>query len=390
MQITEKKIKVSDLCQGYLDNGDGGVYGYDNGIHRLTIRPSFQREFVYNDKQRNAVIETVCKGYPLNIMYWSKVSDTEFEVLDGQQRTISLGQYLNGDFPVKIGGKDMFIHNLKTAMPKLYQDIMDYELTVYVCEGTEDEKLAWFEVVNIAGAVLTKQELLNATYAGQWLADAKNYFSKRNCVAGQMADGYIKGNPIRQDYLEKVLSWVADRDGLESAKTYMAIHQHDEDANDLWIYFQEVIGWAKRLFPNVRKGITDAQDWGLLYNKYHKNTYNSKTLESELKTLIMDDDVTKNAGAIPYLLSDKKDEKCLSIRAFTDAQKLRAYEKQTNNAKASGVSNCPFCASKGLSTIYSLDDMQGDHIIPWSKGGHTVDTNLQMLCQKCNNDKSAQ
>jgi len=389
MKITEAKIKVSELCQGYTDDGDGGVYGYDNGVHRLTIRPSFQREYIYKDKQRDAVIETVRNGFPLNTMYWSKVSDTEFEVLDGQQRTISLGQYLNGDFPVKIEGNDKFFHNL-TDTEK--QQIRDYELTIYICEGTEEEKLAWFKVINIAGETLTNQELLNATYAGPWLADAKVYFSKRNCVAGRMADGYIKGNPIRQEYLEKVLSWIADRDGLESGQTYMAIHQHDADANDLWLYFQSVINWAKMLFPNARKGLTDSQEWGLLYNKYHNAQYNSNSLENDVKRLLMDDDVTKKAGIIPYLLSprSKHDEKYLSIRAFTDAQKMRAYERQTENAKANHTSNCPFCASAGLDTIYEIDNMQGDHIIPWSQGGRTVDDNLQMLCQQCNNDKSAQ
>ena len=190
MQITETKVKVSDLCKNYSDNGDGGVFGFDG---KLTIRPAFQREFVYKDKQRDAVIETVRKGYPLNVMYWSKVADDVFEVLDGQQRTISLGQYLNGDFAIKINGNDKFFHNL-TDTEK--QQIQDYELTVYVCEGTEEEKLEWFKVINIAGETLTNQELLNATYAGTWLADAKNFFSKRNCVAGQFADGYIKGNPI--------------------------------------------------------------------------------------------------------------------------------------------------------------------------------------------------
>lgn len=384
MQITETKVKVSDLCKNYSDNGDGGVFGFDG---KLTIRPAFQREFVYKDKQRDAVIETVRKGYPLNVMYWSKVADDVFEVLDGQQRTISLGQYLNGDFAIKINGNDKFFHNL-TDTEK--QQIQDYELTVYVCEGTEEEKLEWFKVINIAGETLTSQELLNATYTGPWLADAKNYFSKRNCVAGQMADGYIKGNPIRQDYLEKALSWIADRDGLESGGKYMAVHQKDADANDLWLYFQTVINWAKMLFPVVRKGVTDSQDWGLLYNKYHNRTYNSNLLETDIQKLMSDDDVTKKAGIISYLLSDRThhDEKYLSLRSFTDSQRKAAYERQTNDAKVNNTSNCPICAKNGMTTIYPMDEMQGDHIIPWSKGGHTAVDNLQMLCQKCNNAKS--
>ena len=197
-----------------------------------------------------------------------------------------------------------------------------------------------------------------------------------------MADGYLKGNPIRQELLEKALAWIADRDGLESGQMYMAIHQHDEDANDLWLYFQSVINWAKMLFPTKRKGITDAQAWGLLYNKYHSKQYNSNALEADIKKLVMDDDVTKKAGIIPFILSDRtwRDEKHLSLRAFTESQKLRAYERQGHK--------CPLCVANGVHTEYAYEDMEGDHIVPWSKGGHTTDDNLQMLCKKCNSAKS--
>ena len=381
MKISKELITIRELSENYRDDNDGGVYGYDNGTHILCLRPEYQREYVFGDRQRNAVIDTVMKGFPLGLMYWSKVSDNQYECLDGQQRSISICQYVNGDFPIKANGNDRFFHNLS---PEEKQTILDYELEVRVCEGTEEEKLAWFRTINIAGVTLTNQELLNATYTGTWLADAKNYFSKRNCVAGAMGDGYIKGNPIRQDYLEKVLGWIADRDNLESGQMYMAIHQHDADANDLWLYYQSVINWAKMMFPVKRKGITDLQDWGILYNKYHNKQYNSNTLETDIQKLLMDDDATKNAGIIPYVLSDrtKHDEKYLSIRAFTDAQKRKAYEKQGHK--------CPFCVKNGIDTEYDFSEMQGDHIIPWSQGGRTVDDNLQMLCQKCNNDKSNQ
>ena len=381
MKISKELMTIRELSENYRDNNDGGVYGYDNGTHILCLRPEYQREYVFGDRQRNAVIDTVMKGFPLGLMYWSKVSDNQYECLDGQQRSISICQYVNGDFPIKANGNDRFFHNLS---PEEKQTILDYELEVRVCEGTEEEKLAWFRTINIAGVTLTNQELLNATYTGTWLADAKNYFSKRNCVAGAMGDGYIKGNPIRQDYLEKVLGWIADRDNLESGQMYMAIHQHDADANDLWLYYQSVINWAKMMFPVKRKGITDVQDWGILYNKYHNKQYNSNTLETDIQKLLMDDDATKNAGIIPYVLSDrtKHDEKYLSIRAFTDAQKRKAYEKQGHK--------CPFCVKNGIDTEYDFSEMQGDHIIPWSQGGRTVDDNLQMLCQKCNNDKSNQ
>ncbi|MCB5381680.1 HNH endonuclease [Blautia glucerasea] len=370
MKIEPKEISIREVAENYVDDGDGGVYGLDG---ELVLRPPYQREYIFGQIQRNAVIDTVMHGFPLNLMYWSP-NPKGFELLDGQQRTISICQYVNGDFPVKINGNDKFFHNL-TEDEK--QKFLDYKLDVKICDGTEEEKLEWFKRINIAGLVLTNQELLNATYVGTWLADAKNYFSKRNCVAGQMAEGYIKGNPIRQDYLEKALAWIADRDGLESGQMYMAKHQHDLDANELWLYFQTVINWAKMLFPNARKGVTDVQDWGILYNEFHNRQYNSNNLEADMKRLLMDDDVTKNAGIVRYLLSDrtKHDEKFLSIRAFTDTQKRRAYERQEHK--------CAICGE-----VFDLKDMDGDHIVPWSQGGRTVDENLQMLCKKCNNEKS--
>lgn len=372
MKIAKVTKTVRELAENYRDDGDGGVYGY-NG--RLVLRPSYQREFCFNDKQRNEVIKTVRKNFPLGIMYWSKTGEDTYECLDGQQRSISICQYINKDFPIRIDGNDKFFHNLT---PEQQEEILNYEMDINICEGTEEEKLEWFKIINIAGVTLTNQELLNATYTGPWLADAKNYFSKRNCVAGQMADGYIKGNPIRQDYLEKALSWIADSQGLPSGQMYMASHQHDIDANELWIYFQSVINWARTLFPEKRKGITDVQEWGILYNKYRDVTYNSNTLKNELQALILDDDVTSNPGIIPYLLSSrtKADEKSLSIRAFSAGQKIKAYERQ------GGI--CPICGKH-----FELDEMQGDHIVPWSQGGHTTVDNLQMLCKRCNAEKAA-
>lgn len=378
MKINQIKVTVKELAKNYKDDGDGGVFGYDG---RLTIRPAYQREFIYKDKQREAVIDSVLKGFPLNVMYWSKTGEDTYEVLDGQQRTISLAQYVNGDFSVNIDGNPLYFMNLQATYPEKAHKFLDYELMIYVCEGSEEEKLEWFRIINIAGEKLTNQELLNATFTGPWLSDAKTYFSKTTCVAGKMSEGYIKGNPIRQEYLEKVLSWISDRDGLDSGQKYMAIHQHDADAVDLWQYFQTVINWAKVLFPEPMKGITDVQDWGRLYNKYHDRPYNSNELAADVKKLKMDEDVQKHAGIIPYVLSDRTphDEKYLSIRFFPEAMRKRVYEKQGHK--------CPFCLANGIDKEYAFEEMQGDHIIPWSQGGKTVEDNLQMLCQRCNNDK---
>lgn len=358
MKIELNQIKVSDLFNGYQDNQENGVYAYDG---KLSIRPPYQREFVYNEKQRNAVIDTLRKGFPLNVMYWVKNGDS-YELLDGQQRSISICQYLNGDFA--------FNYQYFKGLTKEEQEqILNYELQIYICEGTDKEKLDWFRVINVAGEALTDQELLNATYTGSWLSAAKEKFSKTNGPAYRIAKDYMKGSPIRQEYLETVLEWINDGDVAD----YMAKHQQDENANELWVYFQNVINWIKIVFPNYRKEMKGLP-WGKFYNTYKDNTYDPDALEKEIQKLMQDDDVTKRTGIYEYLLSNKTIEKVLSIRAFTDSQKRKKYEEQK------GI--CPICGEH-----FEIDEMEGDHIIAWKDGGKTDYNNLQMLCKKCNRTK---
>lgn len=360
MKIILNEVPVREVVKGYVDNQESGVVGYDG---KLDIRPPFQREFIYNEKERNAVIETINKGFPLNVMYWSKNGDG-YELLDGQQRTLSICQYVNGDFSVDFKG----FNNL----PKDLQDkILDYKLMIYICEGTPSEKLDWFKIINIAGEKLTDQELRNSQYTGTWLHDAKRHFSKTGCPGYQIGEKYLNGSTIRQDFLETALRWISNRDGIE-IEDYMGAHQQDPDANELWVYYQAVLDWVKRLFPNYRKEMKGVE-WGILYNEYKDHSYNSDKLEERVKELMMDDDVTKKSGIYSYLITGK--EKYLSIRSFTDNQKREAYERQN------GI--CPNCGDH-----FEINEMEADHITPWHEGGKTTSDNCQMLCKECNRRKS--
>ena len=230
MKIELHEIPVRDVVAGYVDSAENGVVGYGG---KLNIRPAFQREFIYKDKQRDEVIHTITKQFPLNVMYWVKGDRGSFELLDGQQRTISICQYVNGDFSID----HLAFHNLTDTEQA---QILDYKLMIYICEGTDKEKLNWFKIINIAGEQLTAQELRNAIYTGEWLTEAKKYFSKSQCPAYQIAGDYLNGSAIRQNYLETALKWIAARNGLE-IEDYMSQHQHDTNCNDLWLYFQSVI-----------------------------------------------------------------------------------------------------------------------------------------------------
>lgn len=358
MRIEPRNIKVKDVFDGYVDSDEEGVTGFGG---KLDIRPKYQREFVYDDKKRAAVINTIKNGFPLNVMYWAKTDDETYEVLDGQQRTISFCQYLNGDFSFE--GK--YAHNLTSDER---EKIENYELLVYICEGTDSEKLDWFKIVNIAGEKLTDQELRNAVYAGPWLTDAKRHFSKTNCPAYGLAEKYMNGSPIRQDYLESVLKWISDGEINE----YMASHAKDDNASELWQYFQTVIAWAESTFPNYRREMKGLE-WGELYNKYHEVSYNAAKLEEIISQLMQDEDVTNKRGIYEYLLSG--DERKLNIRAFSDSMKREAYERQKG-----------ICAKCG--EHFEINEMEADHIMPWSEGGKTTAENCQMLCRDCNRRKS--
>lgn len=366
MKIELTKIKVRDLVDGYKNSQEEGVVAF-HGL--LNVRPPYQREYCYNEKQRDAVIDTVVKGYPLNTMYWVKNEDGTYELLDGQQRTLSICQYCNRDFSVEFEKGTPLYFNAESEMCK---DILEYELYVYVCSGNHKEKIEWFKTINTAGEPLTDQELLNINYIGPWLSDAKSKFSKTNCVAYRLANKYVKGAPIRQEYLETALDWISDG----HIGDYMADHQHDANASVLWSYFQDVISWVTSRFTTYRKEMLGLP-WGKLYNKYHDNVYDTDELEREVHDLMENEEVTDKKGIYEYLLSgkDKSLAKKLSKRTFAKSDVRTAYERQ------GGI--CPICGQH-----FDIEEMHADHIMPWTKGGKTVVDNLQMLCSHCNATKS--
>lgn len=360
MKIELKKISVRDLTEGYVDDAEKGVKAYGG---KLDVRPPYQREFVYNDKQKEAVIDTLTQGFPLNVMYWADRGDGTFEIIDGQQRTISICQFVNGDFSYLM----RYFHNMQDDER---QQVLDYELNIYVCSGKDSEKLKWFETINIAGEKLTKQELRNAVYSGPWLSDAKKYFSRSACPAYKIGSSYVNGSPIRQEFLETAIDWVSKH----NIEVYMGNHQQDPDASAMWAYFQGVVSWVKAKFPKVRKEMKSV-DWGELYAKYHEDTtLDAKTLEEQVAKLMMDSDVQKKSGIYAYVLDG--DEHHLGIRAFDDNTKREVYEKQK------GI--CKICDKE-----FKIEEMEADHITPWKEGGRTVADNCQMLCRECNRRKSS-
>ncbi|MBR1785334.1 MAG: DUF262 domain-containing protein [Bacteroidales bacterium] len=371
MTIRQTEVTVGEITKGYVNNDEQGVRGY-GGL--LDIRPPYQREFIYSDKEQQAVISTVLNGYPLNVMYWVKRSDDAecpYEVMDGQQRTLSLCEYVDGKFAY------MF-RNFFNQPDDVRQRILDYKLTIYVCEGDASEKLEWFKTINMAGKPLNEQEINNAIFAGPFVSDAKRHFSKSNSGAARLGKDLVNGTPIRQDFLKKALEWMAGHESRNSHPQtpvgYMAAHQHDPNANNLWSYFQTVLNWAVTNFDMKRfRKIMKGLDWAWLYDTYGAETLDTAELGKRMASLMRDSEIQRPAGIIPYVLTG--DERHLDLRTFPEDIKLSVWEKQGHV--------CPICHRE-----LDIAFMEGDHIIPWSKGGRTVEENCQMLCRECNRHKA--
>ena len=380
MTINYTEILVKDLVAGYKNSDDEGVVAYGG---KLNVRPKYQREFIYNDKERNAVINTILKEFPLNTMYWVKQGEN-YELMDGQQRTMSIAMFASNEFSVVINDHMKQFSGLTQAEKDIF---LNYKLSVYVCEGTDKEQLDWFKTINIAGKPLTMQELRNAIYSGEWVTKAKKYFSKTGCTAYERFGKYLNGVAIRQDYLETALAWIQDSTKDEMIESYMSEHQFDNDADELQLYFENVVAWVKTKFTEYRKEMKGLE-WGLFYNKYKDKKLNAAELETRIKELILDDEVTSKKGIYLYLLSGN--EQTLSLRQFSEAQRGQMYEKQkgfcaNSNGTAKGLKGVK-CQNEGVKL--PIEQMHADHIMPWSKGGKTELDNCQMLCAACNLAKS--
>jgi len=373
MEIELHEVPIQDVvgyskhlqkCRGYLDKDEEGVYGMHG---RLNIRPIYQREFIYKDTQRNAVINTIRNNFPLNVLYWVENRDGSYEVLDGQQRLISICQYVNHTFSIDWPhAKGLIFYNLTED---LQDQILNYKLMVYFCKGTDIEKLNWFRTINIAGEKLTDQELRNAVFSGPWVSDAKRYFSRTNGPAYKLASNLLKGCANRQDYFETAIKWISNG----NIDAYMANMQHKENAEDIWIYFNKVIEWVQKLFIKYRREMKGVP-FGFLYNEFKDKEYDPEEIESKIKELMQDENVQKKSGIYEYIFTG--DERKLNIRSFTENQKRETYEQQ------GGV--CIKCGEH-----FDIEEMEADHINPWSKGGATVVENCQMLCLLCNREKGA-
>ena len=376
-------ITVKEICEGFVYNElEGkGLFGLSG---KLTIQPEYQRNYIYADGKKDvAVIESILKGYPLGLIYFNTVSKDKYEVLDGQQRITSFGRFVTNKFAIKDeqGMEQYFDGIAKDKQSK----ILNAELLIYECEGTESEIKEWFRTINIVGVPLEPQELLNAVYSGPFVTLGTEVFSNTQNANIQKWSAYVKGNANRQKFLECALDWVSK--GQIGA--YMSSHRFDKNISELETYFTSVIDWVSSVFSDVEKEM-QGLEWGRMYEQYHMNAYNPKDVSAEVQTLYSDPYVKSRKGIFEYILGGSVDTKLLEVRVFDDATKHSVYSAQTNAAKSKNESNCPLCAighDANKDRIWKLTEMDADHVTAWSKGGATDAKNCQMLCKTHNRAK---
>lgn len=374
---------IADICDGFVYNEleAKGLFGMGG---RLTIQPEYQRNYIYADGKRDvAVVDSVLKGYPLGVIYFVKTADGRYEVLDGQQRITSLGRFVNGKLGIKDeNGLPQSIGSMPKEMREMF---LDTHLLIYECEGTESEIKEWFRTINIAGIPLNNQELLNAVYSGPFITAAKAVFSNSQSSKVQMWGAYVSGAVNRQDFLATALEWVS----RGKAEEYMRDHRFSSDIRELVNYFDSVIDWVRSVFPFVESEIRGLP-WGELYERYHATPYNPTYMKRRARELYADPYVKNRRGIFEYLLGGETDTRLLDIRIFDEATKRAVYARQTEEAKAAGISNCPYCAighDASAHKIWKQSEMDADHVTAWSKGGKTDIQNCQMLCKHHNRAK---
>lgn len=378
-------LTVKDVCNGFIYNElEGkGLYGLSG---RLTIQPEYQRNFIYSGdggKREIAVIDSILKGYPLGLIYFNKIGDDSFEVLDGQQRITSIGRFVTNKFAIKdSNGMEQYYSGLAQDKKDLIQNT---KLLVYECEGHESEIKEWFKTINIAGVPLNDQELLNAVYSGKFVTLAKEEFSNTQNSNVNKWSSYIKGSVIRQEFLECALHWVSKG----NIGDYMSRHRNEDNIKELSTYFNSVIDWVSTVFTEVESEMRGI-DWGRLYETYHKASYSPSDVSEKVKALYGDPYIKNRKGIFEFILGDSIDTKLLEVRVFDEATKKSVYQSQTNEARAKDQSNCPHCAighDANKKKIWALSDMDADHVSAWSKGGGTNIKNCQMLCKTHNRAK---
>lgn len=384
METTLKEYTVKELCEGFtFSNTDGkGLYGLAG---KLTIQPEYQRNYLYsenNGKNEIAVIDSVIKKYPLGLLYFNKLPDGRLEVLDGQQRITSLGRFCIGKFSYMLDGLPYKFQSLPNDKRELVENT---KMLAYICEGTDTEIKDWFQIINIGGVQVNNQEKLNAVYSGPFVSAARREFSNKEDSRVQKWSMFISGSVNRQEFLQTALEWIS-RGNIED---YMQEHRWDNDINELSNHFNDVISWIERTFDDIYPQMKGLK-WGELYDKYYTRPYNHNEVSYKVKELMEDEYVNSKANIFEYVLGGCNDTRLLNVRVFDDTTKRRVYSRQTEEARRDGISNCPLCAighDANRQKIWSLKEMDADHVMAWSRGGATDESNCQMLCKTHNRAK---
>lgn len=400
-EIKTKKIRLEDLAKGFVDTSDdedGSVTTMDGQVN---LRPSYQRNYVhegFQDVWVHELVRSIANGMPINPVYFG-IAENGYEVIDGQQRCITCAALLNGDVTIFWQDENGVKHNtLFNGLPDgIKETIKNYELQVNVCEGTEEQRLNWFQVINQKASTLEDQELRNATYHGPFVEALKKAFvwkkspilAKGNIYNPELYIMSNKDTRIRQGFVELALEWISyyewkngkntGEDSDQRIRNYMGVHKNDNNADEVVAHYKKVIDWARDVFHKeyIEQKCAKNVEWGRLYAEYGNASIDKEYVNREADRLFSDEEVKANSAVFEYVLMgcplDKKN--MLSLRAFQNNEKLKLYRLQNGIDPIDGKP-------------YPIEEMQAHHIDPWENGGKTEIEN-GVLISKENHTKFA-
>lgn len=356
---------------------------YEKVVNGLIISDiELQRAIVYDADKQALVIDSIYHGIPLPAFYLWEREDGKLEVLDGKQRIEAIKKFKQGNLLYE--GKTWKAYAYDSD---LQQVVDNTELTTIICSGAEEKKREIFNRINTLGVALSKFEVLNGLYHGNYVEGLKDYFAQDANVRKVLPNATVDRGDNKYHLLEYI--YYVRKGGVfpKRKELHDYVQQHkDESFNDEVKKIKPYISFIRDVFGEASK------IGGVLKFKLAVKYLKDRTIWLQHK-----DNICKDSNAFikseGYKLSTSKEEDIEAMilgivgnlrvdpkRRFTPDDRAELLSKLTPNEQ--GLYECDDCHQH-----FAADELTIDHKEPWSKGGRTVLSNAQLLCRACNSRK---
>jgi hypothetical protein len=391
---------------------------------QLDLQPKFQREYVWNTKPElpSRLIESLLLEIPIPPIYFGKVAEGRLEVIDGQQRLTTLVDFVSNQFALRK------LRSMASLNEKRFKDltkqqqekILDTPIRSIVIDAAGNTELRYevFERLNRGSMILNEQELRNCLYRGPFndlLAELEMDSYWRKAKGGSSPEGRFKER-------ETILRFFAFADRISQyagslkqfLNEYMARYAPREQ-NELKVHaglFRQTMQNVYAVFGEKSARLYDVN---LRTNRGNWETKFSVTALDIQASALMNRPAVKVQKAAEQirelflftLLTDNEMKDAISKRTASSAQtrirwtkfrqlidpiidgtviEPRFFEYEFRKQLFEESDLCRLCKNQ----IHTFEDCTVDHIVPYSKGGKTIQENAQLAHRGCNAKKNAQ